>query len=68
MEFFTLRGGEVHMYLNEDDELEIQCTMDDNDETLTIHTTISDKIQTDRGVTNAIKVATQKCYNKHKDE
>lgn len=68
MEFFTLRGGEVHMFLNEDDELEIQCTMDDNDDTLTVHTTPSDKIQIDRGVTNAIKVATEKCYNTHRND
>ena len=63
MDFFTLRGGEVHMFLNEDDELEIQCTMHDNDDTLTIHSTRKDTIQIDQGVTNALKSATQKCIN-----
>ena len=56
------------MSLNEEDELEIECTMNNDDDTLTIHTTPSDKIQIDRGVTNAIRVAAEKCYNTHKDD
>jgi len=60
---FFLRGGEVHMFLNEDGDLEVHATLekDNEEEALGISVTPSNKLIQDRAVTNSVRQAAEKC-------